>query len=205
MHILGMVISQWEVAQHDPAGPPVPGKAHAQSNHATYRPLRHPPYWDPCLHGHGVTSPAPVPPLEFSGSTGRLPSPCQEHKEACLCRQRFGVRGALAAKLRALHIWSLRLLHFERSAVQPEGPWSHSASFRGVFRTGSAEYCRIVHFRVWVSIEGRVWFSRRVGGWSWSMLCFLLWQFPSRSWRWCGYGGRCRSRSKKREGEVADL
>lgn len=63
----------------------------------------------PLLARHGVTSPAPVSPrgqpaLEFSGSTGRLPSLHQEHKEACLCRQRFGVRGALAAKLRALHI-----------------------------------------------------------------------------------------------------
>lgn len=125
----------------------------------------------PLLARHGVTSPAPVPPPGaarpgISGSTGRLLSLRQEHKEACRCRQRFGVRGALAAKLRALHIGSILPLHFGRSAAQPQGVWSHSASFRVVFWTSLAEYWRIAHFRVWVSIEGRVCFSRRVGGWS---------------------------------------
>lgn len=109
----------------------------------------------PLLARHGVTSPAPVSPRGqpgpgISGYTGRLPSLRQEHKEACLCRQRFGVRRALAAKLRALHIWSVRLLHLGRSAVQPQGLWYHCVSFRDVFRTSSAEYCRILHFRVWV-------------------------------------------------------
>lgn len=97
----------------------------------------------PLVARHGVTSPAPWPPVAarpgIFGSTGRPPSLRQEHKEACVCRQCFGVRRVLAAK----------------NCVHSTSDLSGYSTFND--RPFNHKVCDLWHFiswQVWLNIAG---------------------------------------------------